>query len=57
MNPEEARKILGPDKIIGATCNTMEDIRLRANSKSRLYWFRTFPIYDDQAEIKSCLGS
>lgn len=33
MNPEEARKILGPDKIIGATCNTMEDIRLRAIQK------------------------
>lgn len=29
MDPREARKILGPDKIIGATCNTWEDIQLR----------------------------
>ena len=29
MNPLEARKILGPGKIIGATCNTWEDILLR----------------------------
>lgn len=29
MDPREARKILGPDKIIGATCNTWEDILLR----------------------------
>ena len=30
MNPLEARKILGPGKIIGATCNTWEDVILRA---------------------------
>lgn len=30
MDPKEARKILGSDKIIGATCNTIEDVRLRA---------------------------
>lgn len=29
MNPMEARKILGPQKIIGATCNTWDDILLR----------------------------
>lgn len=29
MDPREARKILGPDKIIGATCNTWENIQLR----------------------------
>lgn len=29
MDPREARKILGSDKIIGATCNTWEDIQLR----------------------------
>ncbi len=29
MDPLEARKILGPGKIIGATCNTWEDILLR----------------------------
>lgn len=30
MDPWEARKILGPGKIIGATCNTWEDIQLRS---------------------------
>ena len=29
MNPLEAREILGENAIIGATCNTIEDIRLR----------------------------
>lgn len=29
MDPVKARKILGPGKIIGATCNTWEDVLLR----------------------------
>ena len=29
MDPLEARQLLGPEKIIGATCNTWEDILLR----------------------------
>lgn len=29
MDPRDARQILGPDKIIGATCNTWQDILLR----------------------------
>ncbi len=29
MNPTEARQLLGKGKIIGATCNTWEDIQLR----------------------------
>lgn len=29
MSPVEARKILGPGKIIGATCNSFEDVVLR----------------------------
>ena len=29
MDPVEARKILGPGKVIGATCNSWEDILLR----------------------------
>ncbi len=33
MDPLEARKILGPGKIIGATCNTWEDILLRHKQK------------------------
>ncbi len=30
MNPIEARKILGEEKIIGATCNTFEDLKERS---------------------------
>ena len=33
MDPLEARKILGDDAIIGATCNTFEDICLRYKQK------------------------
>lgn len=29
MDPWEARRILGPGKIVGATCNTWDDILLR----------------------------
>ncbi|MGL5684081.1 MAG: thiamine phosphate synthase [Marinifilaceae bacterium] len=29
MDPRDARKLLGADKIIGATCNNIEDVRLR----------------------------
>lgn len=29
MNPREARRLLGPSKIIGGTCNTLEDIEER----------------------------
>ena len=29
MDPREARKLLGPSKIIGGTCNTLEDIEAR----------------------------
>ncbi|MCC8173066.1 MAG: thiamine phosphate synthase [Odoribacter sp.] len=32
-SPIEARKILGESKIIGATCNTFEDVLLRAEQK------------------------
>lgn len=33
MNPLAAREILGSGKIIGATCNTWEDVQLRATQK------------------------
>lgn len=33
MDPREARRILGPSKIIGATCNTWEDILLRQSQQ------------------------
>ena len=32
-SPRKARKILGPEAIIGGTCNTFDDIRQRANEQ------------------------
>ncbi|GKI22155.1 hypothetical protein CE91St19_15570 [Odoribacter laneus] len=56
MNPEEARKILGPDKIIGATCNTMEDIRLRAIQKVDYIGLGPFRYTTTKQKLSPVLG-
>ena len=56
MNPEEARKILGPDKIIGATCNTMEDIRLRAIQKVDYIGLGPFRYTTTKLKLSPVLG-
>lgn len=56
MSPEEARKILGPGKIIGATCNTIEDIRLRATQKVDYIGLGPFRYTTTKQKLSPILG-
>lgn len=56
MNPLEARKILGTDKIIGATCNTWEDIVLRAAQQVDYIGLGPFTFTTTKKKLSPVLG-
>lgn len=56
MDPREARKILGPDKIIGATCNTWEDILLRYEQKVDYIGLGPFTFTTTKEKLSPVLG-
>jgi len=56
MDPLEARRILGPDKIIGATCNTWEDILLRQNQQVDYIGLGPFTFTTTKAKLSPVLG-
>lgn len=56
MNPLEAREILGPDKIIGATCNTWEDVVLRAAQQVDYIGLGPFAFTTTKKKLSPILG-
>lgn len=56
MDPLEARKILGSDKIIGATCNTWEDILLRQSQQVDYIGLGPFTFTTTKEKISPILG-
>lgn len=56
MNPLEARKILGADKIIGATCNTWEDVILRAAQQVDYIGLGPFTFTTTKKKLSPVLG-
>ncbi len=56
MNPLEARKILGPGKIIGATCNTWEDIVLRYEQQVDYIGLGPFAFTTTKEKLSPVLG-
>lgn len=56
MNPIEARKILGPDKIIGATCNTWEDILLRHSQQVDYIGLGPFTFTTTKEKLSPVIG-
>lgn len=56
MDPDEARKILGPGKIIGATCNTWEDVQRRAAQKVDYIGLGPFAFTTTKKRLSPLLG-
>lgn len=56
MNPVEARRILGPGKIIGATCNTWEDVLERAAQKVDYIGLGPFTFTTTKKKLSPVLG-
>lgn len=56
MDPLEARRLLGPDKIIGATCNTWEDILLRARQQVDYIGLGPFTFTKTKKKLSPTLG-
>lgn len=56
MDPREARKILGPGKIIGATCNTWEDILLRQSQEVDYIGLGPFTYTTTKEKLSPILG-
>lgn len=56
MNPQEARKILGAGKIIGATCNTWEDVILRAAQQVDYIGLGPFTFTTTKKKLSPILG-
>ncbi len=56
MNPLEARKILGNRKIIGATCNTWEDIQLRQKQQVDYIGLGPFAFTTTKEKLSPFLG-
>lgn len=56
MNPLEARKILGADKIVGATCNTWEDVILRAAQQVDYIGLGPFTFTTTKKKLSPILG-
>lgn len=56
MNPLEARKILGEGKIIGATCNTWEDIIRRAMQQVDYIGLGPFTFTTTKKKLSPVLG-
>lgn len=57
MDPREVRKILGPGKIIGATCNTWEDILLRQEQKVDYIGLGPFTFTTTKEKLSPVLGA
>ena len=55
MPIDEARRLLGKDKIIGGTANTFEDVKRYLFCWSRLHWLRSIPLYYYQEKAISYL--
>lgn len=55
MPPAEARRLLGEKYIIGATANTIEDIRALAVQDVD-YIVRPLPLYRDETQFEPCAG-
>lgn len=53
MPVAEARRLLGPEYLIGATANTFEDIERGAGAGRRLHRPRTVPFHADQTQPES----
>lgn len=56
MDPLEAREILGSEKIIGATCNTWEDILLRHRQKVDYIGLGPFAFTTTKEKLSPVLG-
>lgn len=56
MDPLEARKILGKSKIIGATCNTFEDIKNRSEQKVDYIGLGPFRFTSTKKKLSPVLG-
>lgn len=56
MSPLEARKIIGKNKIIGATCNTFEDICLRATQNVNYIGLGPFRFTTTKKKLSPVLG-
>lgn len=56
MTPEEARKILGDNKIIGATCNDYEDVVLRAKQQVDYIGLGPFAFTTTKNNLSPILG-
>lgn len=56
MDPQEARTILGKDKIIGATCNTGEDILLRQKQQVDYIGLGPFTFTTTKEKLSPVLG-
>ncbi len=56
MNPLEARQMLGPGKIIGATCNTWEDIVLRQSQQVDYIGLGPFTFTTTKEKLSPVLG-
>ena len=53
MPVAEARRLLGPEYLIGATANTFEDIERGGRAGRRLHRPRTVPFHADQTQLES----
>lgn len=56
MSPEEARKILGPEKIIGSTANCLDDIRLAARRGADYIGLGPFRFTTTKKNLSPVLG-
>lgn len=56
MDPREARALLGPGKIIGATCNTWEDILLRQRQQVDYIGLGPFAFTTTKEKLSPVLG-
>lgn len=56
LNPLEARKILGSGKIIGATCNTWEDVLLRATQQVDYIGLGPFTYTETKKKLSPVIG-
>lgn len=56
MDPRQAREILGPQKIIGATCNTWEDILLRQQQQVDYIGLGPFTFTTTKEKLSPVLG-
>lgn len=56
LSPVEARRMLGPNRIIGGTCNTVEDLRQRALEGVDYVGVGPFGMTHTKTQLSSLLG-